>query len=404
AVPVGAYENLVRAGRPVEEGDLCVVAVARVVVAEDPARLAVNDDQGRVFVALDLDRQAGLAGGQPDHVVGAVEDVARAQVPEPVVADLPGRVALAAGQAALDTRVVGGRGVVDVHHLGGSGRADHQGDDGEGEAAEVARRLGGGGLGGGADIGHLVLLVGLGGEFGGGGCVALASCGVVEHLSSSLGRRVLLGWKECRARIPNVARTSVSDASFAESRVAGQLECRMRLKTLGGLSVEGSAFTRPVPLLLLAYVRLRGNESRQHLGNVFFIDKADSGDSVSVALRQLEHGLGDEVIDRDWDSVASRIDCDLLELNEAYAKGDLEAVVSVYGGPFLENLEASRYVKSEDWSEELASWVHKERLKVASKVFAAGVRLGTARLSVGRRDEASRYADIALRAFFERFE
>jgi len=178
----------------------------------------------------------------------------------------------------------------------------------------------------------------------------------------------------------------------------------MRLKTLGGLSVEGSAFTRPVPLLLLAYVRLRGNESRQHLGNVFFIDKADSGDSVSVALRQLEHGLGDEVIDRDWDSVASRIDCDLLELNEAYAKGDLEAVVSVYGGPFLENLEASRYVKSEDWSEELASWVHKERLKVASKVFAAGVRLGTARLSVGRRDEASRYADIALRAFFERFE
>src|SRR5690554_1777324 len=117
----------------------------------------------------------------------------------------------------------------------------------------------------------------------------------------------------------------------------------MRLKTLGGLSVEGSTFTRPVPLLLLAYVRLRGGDSRQKLASTFFIDRTDPGDSLSVALRQLERGLGAGVVDRDSDPVKCQIPCDLDELNDAHALSDFERVCSLYTGPFLADIESSRY-------------------------------------------------------------
>ena len=45
----------------------------------------------------------------------------------------------------------------------------------------------------------------------------------------------------------------------------------MRLRTLGGLSLEGTTFTRPRPLLLLAYLALEGGTD--HDIRMFRIDR-----------------------------------------------------------------------------------------------------------------------------------
>jgi hypothetical protein len=43
----------------------------------------------------------------------------------------------------------------------------------------------------------------------------------------------------------------------------------MRLVMLGGLALEPSTFTRPKPLLLLAYLSLEGPRSRRDIAELF---------------------------------------------------------------------------------------------------------------------------------------
>ncbi len=49
----------------------------------------------------------------------------------------------------------------------------------------------------------------------------------------------------------------------------------MLLRTLGGLKLEGSDFTRPKPLLLLAYLALEGPKERRFLSELSWTGVTD---------------------------------------------------------------------------------------------------------------------------------
>jgi len=61
----------------------------------------------------------------------------------------------------------------------------------------------------------------------------------------------------------------------------------MRVITLGGLALEGAAFTRPKPLMLLAYLALEGRQERRQLAGLFWPHARDPLGSLTVALSQL---------------------------------------------------------------------------------------------------------------------
>jgi predicted ATPase len=174
----------------------------------------------------------------------------------------------------------------------------------------------------------------------------------------------------------------------------------MRLRTLGGVSLEGSDFTRPVPLLLLAYLTLRGPMARGEVASTFFPDATDMSDSLSTALRQIERGTpGERLIDRDGDTLTSLLTCDALEQAEAFRLHRFEDVCAHYRGPFLHGLERARYVDPERWSDGLRAWLRDERLEVASRTLHAAVSLARVRHVSGRHDEVARFTELALGVF-----
>lgn len=81
----------------------------------------------------------------------------------------------------------------------------------------------------------------------------------------------------------------------------------MRIRTLGGLALEDSDFSRPVPLLILAYLTIERRVPRKALERAFFPDAADPGDSLTTALRYLEKAPpGSAHAGATWSSARSR--------------------------------------------------------------------------------------------------
>lgn len=173
----------------------------------------------------------------------------------------------------------------------------------------------------------------------------------------------------------------------------------MRIRTLGGLTLEGSAFARPVPLLLLAYLSIEGPSKRAELGSTFFPDAADMSDSLSTALRQLEKGVEEEILRRDGEVVESLIGSDLVELWQAQAAGEPERIRQLYRGPFLAGLERARWVNPESWSDRLRDWIREARLRSASAFLTATVRKGVISYQSGAMEEAKALAAEALEAW-----
>ena len=61
----------------------------------------------------------------------------------------------------------------------------------------------------------------------------------------------------------------------------------MKLRTLGTLALEGTAFGREKPLLLLCYLALEGPQARRFVAELFWPEAAKPLTSLSVALSQL---------------------------------------------------------------------------------------------------------------------
>lgn len=162
----------------------------------------------------------------------------------------------------------------------------------------------------------------------------------------------------------------------------------MRLKTLGGLALEGSDFNRAKPLLLLSYLALEGPTSRRELSDLFFSGAKDRRDSLSTALRYLRR-VSDGLVVTRGKAVATAVSCDARDVLMLFDGGQHEAAYALYEGAFLKGVDLSL-------GAELEEWVFATREVLAERIRTACLDLAELRLHEGSRREALRFVDAAV--------
>jgi hypothetical protein len=130
---------------------------------------------------------------------------------------------------------------------------------------------------------------------------------------------------------------------------------------LGGLALEPSTFTRPKPLLLLAYLSLEGPRSRRDIAELFWQDTKDPMQGLRMALLQLNKEVP-EAIRTDEKKVWTELPSDLADLETTLEAGKLVEALHLYHGPFVEGFDL------DDVGEELGEWIFQTRERVAGRV------------------------------------
>ena len=123
----------------------------------------------------------------------------------------------------------------------------------------------------------------------------------------------------------------------------------MRLKTLGGLSLEGSSFARLKPLLLLSYLSLEGEQSRAFMAQLIWGTASQPFNSLAQAIDQLRR-LAPGTIEANPTHVKSLVSSDARVFINAFESADYEKAIDLYQGSFLDQI----YLKNvsfevEDW-------------------------------------------------------
>ncbi len=162
----------------------------------------------------------------------------------------------------------------------------------------------------------------------------------------------------------------------------------MRLKTLGGLALEPGDFSRPKPLLLLAYLAVEGAKEKRHLHELFWPEAANPANSLRV-VSKLIRDFGPDLLRGDERTLSSAVESDIAALQTALANGDAEQAALLYGGSFLAEFSLP------DWGVELEEWVGSTRAFIAARVRAAFIREAEAEAKRGAFDLAVRWAERA---------
>jgi predicted ATPase len=162
----------------------------------------------------------------------------------------------------------------------------------------------------------------------------------------------------------------------------------MLLRTLGELSLHGSALRRPKPLLLLTYLAIEGATHRRDLGRLFFPDSMDPADALSTTVRRLRTGAPG-LIEEEGLRLAARVRCDAADVLRLLDADQPQDALEVHRGVFLAGIAAPM-------GEELEDWVFATRERIAGKVRRAHMRL--AEEALGSRDAACalRHAEAAF--------
>lgn len=160
----------------------------------------------------------------------------------------------------------------------------------------------------------------------------------------------------------------------------------MRLVTLGRLALERSTFSRPKPLLLLAYLALQGPQPRRLLADIFWVGARSPADSLSTTLRRLKKEIGPALV-VEGHQVGTRVKCDAHEFLARVGTGD-DTAVELYAGSFLAGLALPLGVELEEWvygtRELLAGHAQVLQLRRAERALAQGDVAGA-----GRKAEAA---------------
>jgi predicted ATPase/Tfp pilus assembly protein PilF len=162
----------------------------------------------------------------------------------------------------------------------------------------------------------------------------------------------------------------------------------MLLRTLGGLELQDSGFTRPKPLLLLGYLALEGVRDRRHIGELFFAQAKDRMNSLRTTLKRLRQEVPG-VLEADGDPLRASIECDAQRLLSNLESGELELATAHYTGSFMAGVHLP------DWSTELEEWVYATREFIASRVRGALLTLAEREAS---RSDFTSAAQLAERA------
>ena len=163
----------------------------------------------------------------------------------------------------------------------------------------------------------------------------------------------------------------------------------MRLNTLGGLELEGSDFSSPQPLLLVAYLALEGPKDRRFLAELFWLGTKEPLARLSVALTRLRKGAPG-AIEADNRRAWATVETDAQQLLSALESRELAAGLDLYRGPFLEGV----YLR--DWGAELEEWVYATREFVAGRVGEALISLAETEASGSEMETATRRAERAF--------
>jgi predicted ATPase/uncharacterized protein HemY len=161
-----------------------------------------------------------------------------------------------------------------------------------------------------------------------------------------------------------------------------------QLKALGGLKLEGTAFTRPTPLLLLTYLSLEGSQQRRHVAELFW-QGGNHMKSLSMTLTRLRQGAGD-VVEADEKRTWTRLQSDAKELLESLDQSHWQQASDLYTGAFLEG------VVLDDWSSELEDWVYTTREYLAERVQYALLNLAE---EAAKKQDFDNARDLAERAY-----
>jgi predicted ATPase/DNA-binding SARP family transcriptional activator len=162
----------------------------------------------------------------------------------------------------------------------------------------------------------------------------------------------------------------------------------MLLRTLGGLELQDSGFTRPKPLLLLGYLALEGGRDRRHIGELFFAQAKDRMNSLRTTLMRLRQEVPG-VLEADGDPLRASVECDAQRLLSNLESGELELATAHYTGSFMAGVHLP------DWSIELEEWVFTTREFIASRVRSALLTLAEREAS---RSDFTSAAQLAERA------
>jgi predicted ATPase/DNA-binding SARP family transcriptional activator len=165
-------------------------------------------------------------------------------------------------------------------------------------------------------------------------------------------------WSNERGLVWNVDLTSVSPGSHGD----GEPREVLRLKTFGGLSLEGDE--RPLTgaaaqrrrLVLLAALAAAGQKgmSRDALVGLLWpeVDEARARAALSQALYALKRDTGEDALVLGHDLLTLKGDVlrsDVSEFEHAIARGDFLAAAHLYTGPFLAGVFISEAPDFEHW-------------------------------------------------------
>ena len=164
----------------------------------------------------------------------------------------------------------------------------------------------------------------------------------------------------------------------------------MFLRTLGALKLEGSAFTRPKPLLLLAYLSVEGPKDRRFLAELFWPRATDPLNRLSTSLARLRK-VAPEAIKALDTRLSIHIDTDVQRLLSAVEANDGAMALTAYQGAFLEGVYLS------DWGVELEEWVYQTREHLAERVRSVLLKHAENDAFRESYDRAARQAEIAYK-------
>ncbi len=170
---------------------------------------------------------------------------------------------------------------------------------------------------------------------------------------------------------------------FEEKKVSQSIQPLTKLHTLSGLRLEHTNFSRPKPLLLLAYLCLEGKQEKRFLAELFWQGASNHLNSLAKALSQLRQ-VG--VVDNDEVHAWATVSTDINDFLGAWERKDFEEAVTLYQSSFLSGF----YLP--DWSVEVEEWVYSTREYLAARMREALLELAE---RSNDNKEATRYAERA---------
>jgi DNA-binding SARP family transcriptional activator len=168
----------------------------------------------------------------------------------------------------------------------------------------------------------------------------------------------------------------------------------VQLITFGKVKLKGLGFSRPKPLLLLAYLTLEGAQTRDALAELFWSDRKAKS-NLSVVLSQFKkEGAGNVISSQPGiDPLPSLIRCDAQAFLELLAADNLQAALELYKAPFLHDL--GKPLDDLEVSSELRDWVFLKREWFAQQAQVAMLALAESNLAEDRIQTARALAERA---------